>query len=75
MLLKAEELLKALDRNGDGELDYVEFLSTFRLVDTGSSGDAKETFSPTVDSTGATPRFPPISSRSGGGGGGGGSKK
>jgi hypothetical protein len=32
---QAEELLKALDKDGDGEISFTEFVEGFRLVDTG----------------------------------------
>lgn len=30
---QADELLKALDRNGDGEIDFAEFMDGFNLED------------------------------------------
>ncbi len=30
---QADEVLKSLDVDGDGTLDYIEFLSAFKLVD------------------------------------------
>lgn len=36
---QAEELLKALDKDGDGEISFTEFVEGFRLVDTGPTTD------------------------------------
>lgn len=34
LCFQADELLAGMDRDGDGTLDYVEFLSAFKIVDT-----------------------------------------
>ena len=34
---QADELMRALDTNGDGEIDWTEFTSAFRLIDTSRS--------------------------------------
>jgi len=37
---QADELMRALDTNGDGEIDWAEFVNAFRLVDTGAAAAA-----------------------------------
>jgi hypothetical protein len=50
-LVQADAVLECLDHDGDGALDYVEFLSAFKIVDTktGHSTTPVSTASPTGD--------------------------
>ena len=57
--VQADQLLASLDKDGDGLLDYVEFLSAFKVVDMkkGSSSDAVTMLSASPPSTsGPTPK-------------------
>jgi hypothetical protein len=49
--MQADAVLECLDHDGDGALDYVEFLSAFKIVDTktGQSSTPVSTASPTGD--------------------------
>lgn len=67
--MQAQELLKALDKNGDGQLSYAEFLDGFRIVDTKT---AKVT---TPAPTSPTRRGSLSGGASAGGGGGAGTGK
>ena len=62
---QADGLLEYLDKNGDGELSYEEFLSGFRLVDSGASSLATESVASSSASSssgtaGAASSPPPI---------------
>ena len=43
-----EALRQALDRNGDGSVDYKEFLEGFQIVDVSEGGDAQRRRQPSL---------------------------
>ncbi len=65
--MQADELMKALDTNGDGEIDWQEFVGAFKLVDLSAAAPAPTTAAPApaAQTTGA-----PASSGPAGAGGG-----
>ena len=50
---QADEMLPVLDVNGDGQIDWAEFVGAFRLVDSGAKHGAH-----TADAAGVVPNSP-----------------